>query len=76
MCLVVRVSNSRPAVFYYQFHQNSQRIFGGLISLRAVIMSRVDFEQAPEAPLVEDVRAGGQLCSERGLVVSDRYAMI
>ncbi|ODM87419.1 Transcription initiation factor IIB [Orchesella cincta] len=36
-------------------------------------MSRVDFEQAPEAPLVEDVRAGGQLCSERGLVVSDRH---
>ncbi|ODN02166.1 Transcription initiation factor IIB [Orchesella cincta] len=40
-------------------------------------MSRVDFTQVhcnehPEAPLVEDYRAGDQICSECGLVVGDR----
>ncbi|ODM87669.1 Transcription initiation factor IIB [Orchesella cincta] len=40
-------------------------------------MSRVDSSQAqcsnhPEAPLVEDYKAGDQICSECGLVVGDR----
>lgn len=30
----------------------------------------------PEAPLIEDYRAGDQICSECGLVVGDRYLKI
>lgn len=29
----------------------------------------------PEAPLIEDYRAGDMICSECGLVVGDRYSM-
>ena len=30
----------------------------------------------PDAPLIEDYRAGDQICSECGLVVGDRYTLV
>ena len=42
------------------------------LSVRSLRMSKVSCKFHPEAVLIEDYRAGDQICSECGLVVGDR----
>ena len=37
---------------------------------------RIRCSHHPEAPLIEDYRAGDMICSECGLVVGDRYGLL
>lgn len=58
-------------------HHNSRNVFFKLL-LTKILLPRPDMSNRvccyahPDAPLIEDYRAGDMICSECGLVVGDR----
>jgi len=47
--------------------------FLGMMPIKYVAMP---IQTHPDAPLIEDYRAGDQICSECGLVVGDRFVTL